>query len=279
MKVAVLSGKGGTGKTFVSVNLAAVAGRAVYVDCDVEEPNGNLFLPPESTAVEPVETLLPSIDAVRCTACRACVDFCRFGALAYAGGTVRVLPSICHSCGGCALVCPAGAVNETVRAVGRVERGRHGMVSVVTGVLNPGEASGIPVIRAALRYAAKPEAVTVIDCPPGSACAVMECIAVADCCLLVTEPTAFGLHNLRMVAELAALLGKPRGIIENRARSSYTPLNDYARASGIPILARIPYSEQIAQGNAEGKLACEHSAISRRQFNRLLRLLETGACV
>ena len=193
MKIACLSGKGGAGKTLAAVNLAAAAGSAVYIDCDVEEPNGRLFFKPEQVKTETVSALLPEFDANKCTGCRKCVQFCRFHALMYIREKPMVFPEVCHSCGGCMLVCPEGAVTETPKPVGVLETGSHNNVRVVTGILNPGEASGVPVIRQALKRA---WGLTVIDCPPGSACPVMESAADAGCCLLVAEPTAFGFHNL-----------------------------------------------------------------------------------
>ncbi len=198
MKIACLSGKGGAGKTLVAVNLAAAAGRGTYIDCDVEEPNGRLFLKPRDIQEQAVCALLPAFDADACTGCRACVDFCRFHALMYLRQAPVVFPEVCHSCGGCALVCPAGAVSEVPKPVGKLEIGTSGDLRVVTGVLNPGEASGVPVIREALRQA---QGLTVIDCPPGSACSVMESIMDVDYCLQVAEPTAFGFHNFRMVCQ------------------------------------------------------------------------------
>ena len=171
MKIACLSGKGGAGKTFAAVNLAAAAGECCYVDCDVEEPNGRLFLKPEGLEAFSVSTLLPDFDASLCTGCKKCVGFCRFHALVYIKDKPMVFSELCHSCGGCALVCPAGAVREKPRPVGILEKGRHGDITVITGVLNPGEASGTPLIRRAIKEAA---GLSILDCPPGSACPVME---------------------------------------------------------------------------------------------------------
>ncbi|MBN1778403.1 MAG: ATP-binding protein [Clostridiales bacterium] len=271
MRIAVLSGKGGTGKTFVSVNLAAVARDTAYIDCDAEEPNGHLFFKPEQVHSETVYTMLPAFDAQKCDGCRKCVDFCRFNALAFVQGKPRVFPEICHACGGCSLVCPQGAVTEEKRAIGTVSQGMSGGIPVVTAILNPGEASAVPAIKAALRAT---DADAVIDSPPGSGCPVAEAVSGADYCLLVAEPTAFGLHNLRMVHELVTLLNKPFGIIVNKADGVYPPLEKFCADRRAPILAHILYSRKLAEISADGELAVRHSAELRRVF---LGLWETVA--
>lgn len=260
MKIAVLSGKGGTGKTFVSVNLAATAEQATYLDCDVEEPNGRLFLKPQSTKKQAVTIRVPSFDAGTCSGCRKCVDFCRFNALVYVREKPMVFAEVCHSCGGCTLVCPTGAVTETEKTVGAVETGFSDQIHVVTGVMNLGEVSGIPIIKAVLAHAAPAEGLTIIDCPPGSACPVMESVQDADYCVLVTEQTAFGLHNLEMVYELVTLLGKPCGIVVNKADGEYPPLDQFFAVHSIPVLCRIPYHEHLASLGADAQIGvlCDH---------------------
>ncbi|MEA4964645.1 MAG: ATP-binding protein [Oscillospiraceae bacterium] len=270
MKVAILSGKGGTGKTFVAVNLAATAKDAVYVDCDVEEPNGRLFLTPTHTRETPVCKLIPEFDAAKCTGCRKCVEFCRYNALVLVRETPMVFSEVCHSCGGCALLCPENAVSEKPHPVGLVEEGRSGSVRVVTGVMNPGEASAVPVIQAALRAGAGTDKLTVIDCPPGSGCPVMESVMDADFCILAAEPTAFGFHNFKMVHRLAELLGKPCGVIINKTDAPYAPLEEYCAARGLPVLLRIPYSERLAALGAAGKIAVEYDAALAASFRGLL---------
>ena len=274
MKIAVLSGKGGTGKTFVSVNLAVAAQSATYIDCDVEEPNGNLFLKPNNVTVTTVHTLLPDFDADKCNGCRKCVDFCHFNALAFIKGRPKVFAEICHSCGGCMIVCPAGAVTEHKHPVGRTEHGTHGKQTVVTGILNLGEASAVPVIRAALADGLTGEGHTIIDCPPGSGCPVSESVSASDYCVLVAEPTAFGLHNLQMVVEMVRLLKKPCGIVINKMEDPYEPLEDFYRQSGIPVLCRIPYSETLAKLNADAHIAYEHDESTRVLFDTLLKRIE-----
>ena len=276
MKIAVLSGKGGAGKTFVSVNLSAVAQNAVYVDCDVEEPNGRLYWKPAMEKETPVRVLIPEFDVQRCSGCRKCVDFCRFHALAFVREKPMVFSEVCHSCGGCVMVCPENSVWEKPRPVGMVEEGARGGVRVVTGVLNPSEVSAVPVIKAALRTGGESD-LTVIDCPPGSGCPVMESVIGADCCLLVAEPTAFGFHNFKMVHRLALLLGKPCGVVINKADAPYAPLEEYCEKQGLPILLQIPYSERLAALGAAGEIASEQDPDLAESFCRLLAAVRKGA--
>ena len=251
MKIACLSGKGGAGKTLAAVNLATAARNAVYIDRDVEEPNGHLFLKPDRTEEVTASALLPDFDPGRCTGCKKCVEFCRFHALMYIREKPMVFSEVCHSCGGCSLVCPENAVTEREKPVGRLQIGMAGDVKTVTGILNPGEASGIPVIREALKQA---EGLTIIDGPPGSACSVMESVMDADFCILVAEPTAFGFHNFQMVYELVTLLGRKCGVIINKEETPYEPLEDFCREHDLKILCRIPYSPRIGAMAAAGEL-------------------------
>ena len=266
MKIACLSGKGGAGKTMVAVNLAAAAGRATYIDCDVEEPNGRIFLKPEQVEEQVVSSLLPEFDAEKCNGCKKCVAFCRFHALMYVKDRPMVFSEVCHSCGGCMMFCPEGAVTEKPKPIGKLEIGKHQELRVVTGILNVGEASGVPVISAALQEA---EGVTIIDCPPGSACSVMESVMDADYCVLVAEPTAFGFHNFKMVYELVTLLGKKCGVVMNKLDMPYAPLEDFCKEEQVPVLARIPYDPEIAALAADGQLVFEKQEKARKIFTEL----------
>ncbi|MEG2124717.1 MAG: 4Fe-4S binding protein [Hydrogenoanaerobacterium sp.] len=277
MRVAVLSGKGGTGKTFVAVNLAAAAGKAVYIDCDVEEPNGRLFFKPQSTVTKTVTTLIPQFDTTKCNACRECVNFCRFNALVFVKDKPMLFADVCHSCGGCVRLCKTSAITEKEKPVGVVECGESGLVYVVTGIMNLGEASGIPVIKAALSQCAASEALTVIDCPPGSACPVMESVMNADYCIIVAEPTAFGLHNFKMVYELVGLLKKPCGVVINKADEEYAPLNAFCAEENINVLCTVPYSRELAAMGAKAEIAVEHDSQFKDIFCKLLYDVKKGA--
>ncbi len=270
MKIAVLSGKGGAGKTFVSTNLAAVANQSVYVDCDVEEPNGRLFFKPEDVTKTNVYTYLPVFDEKKCTGCRKCVDFCKFNALVFIKDKPLLFPEVCHSCGGCSLVCKENAIEEKEKAIGIIEQGYHRHTKVITGVLNLGEASGVAVIAQALKSVENASELIIIDCPPGSACSVIESIEGADYCIFVVEPTAFGFHNFCMVYELVTLLQKPCGIIINKMDSTYQPLENFCVQHNVPILLRIPFSQKLAQMCSEGKLASEEDEKTAQMFRHLL---------
>jgi MinD superfamily P-loop ATPase len=269
--IAVLSGKGGTGKTLVSVNLAAVSSEAVYVDCDVEEPNGSLFLKPEVHSSETVAVRIPEIVADRCTGCRQCVDFCAFNALAFVNSSPILFDEVCHACGGCALLCPAGAIGEKAKSVGEVFSGRAGNVTVHSGSLKIGEASGIPIIKQLMKKISGEEGRPIfVDCPPGSSCTTLESIQSADFCLLVAEPTVFGAHNLAMVFELAGLFGKPCGVVLNKCLEGEDPAETFCRKNGLPILGRIPFDHELGMLNSEGKVAARESDRFRMLFADLL---------
>lgn len=276
MIIAVLSGKGGTGKTFVAVNLSASAKDAVYLDCDVEEPNGRLFLKPEQVTSSPVTVLLPTFDGDKCTGCRKCMEFCRFNALVFVKNKPMVYPEVCHSCGGCALICPEHAVAEIPRQVGAVEEGISGSVRVVTGILNTGEVSAVPVVKAVLEKGVPDSGLAIVDCPPGSGCSVMESVSHADYCLLVAEPTAFGLYNFKMVHRLVRLLHKPCGVIINKANGEYCPLEHFCTKTDTPVLLRIPYSADLAARTAAGEVAVRQDEPMARIFHGLLGKIGEG---
>ncbi len=272
MKIAVLSGKGGTGKTFTSVNLAVCAEKALYLDCDVEEPNGYLFLKPEKEETEKVYSMLPAFDKEKCSSCRKCVDFCRFNALAFIREKPVVFPEVCHSCGGCQIVCPEGAVSEKGKEIGEVTIGQYKDVTTVSGKLKIGEASGVPVIEKVLSKISeiKPDIPVIIDCPPGSACSVMESITLADYCIIVAEPTIFGLHNFQMVYELVQVLQKPFGVIINKAEDKDTLLDTFCHTNNISVLCHIPYTKETASNGAKAKIASETEENLKLLFTELL---------
>lgn len=274
-KVAVLSGKGGTGKTFLSVNLASLASPSTYIDCDAEEPNGHLFFKPLWERVQKVTVPLPRVDPSLCDGCRACVEFCAFHALAWAKDKLLLFEELCHGCGGCLMVCPNVALSETRRSVGEVKEGTSQGVRVLSGFLNPGEASGVPIIKALLsRIDGSGESAVFIDCPPGSSCMVSESIRDADYCLLVAEPTRFGAHNLKMVHELVRLFNKPCGAVLNKCLPGEDPSRDYCRRHGIPVLAAIPFDEGLGFLNSNAEIAVREDERYRILFKDLLEQIK-----
>ena len=274
MNIAVLSGKGGTGKTLLSVNMAATSKSATYIDCDVEEPNGYLFFKPEAIVEENVSVKIPEVDKELCSGCRKCVDFCKFNALAFIKKAPIVFGDICHSCGGCSLLCPENAITEKDKVIGKIEKGKSQGIDVYTGILNTGEVSGVPIIEKLLEEnrATDNEKLSIIDCPPGSACIVMESIKDADFFFFFAEPTAFGVHNLEMVYELVSLFGKPFGVVLNKCLDGENPSEEFCKEKGIKILGRVPFEKELGELNSNAKIAARES----ERYNKLFKnILET----
>lgn len=270
MKIAVLSGKGGTGKTLVSVNLAAVSDEAVYVDCDVEEPNGHLFFKPEHIQTEKISAKIPYVDQTRCNGCGDCVTFCQFNALAYVNNKWMLFEKICHSCGGCTLICPQKALAEKDKIIGEVQIGISNAVKVVSGFLNTGEVSGIPIIKRELIEIEDDKKITFIDCPPGSACIVMESIKTADYCVLVAEPTIFGRHNLNMVYELVRLFKKPFGVVLNKYMEGDNPSEAFCIEKNIKVLGNIPFDSELGMINSNALIVVNEDSKYRDVFSNIL---------
>lgn len=272
MTIAVLSGKGGTGKTLVSVNLAAVAKKSTYIDCDVEEPNGHLFFKPKQIQEEQILVKIPKVNNELCNGCRKCVDFCKFNALAYIKNKLIVFEDLCHSCGGCILVCPVRALKEKKKSIGKIQKGTKGEVMILTGILNTGEISGVPIIENLLvennLHANK---FTFIDCPPGSACVVMESIKDADYCILVAEPTLFGVHNLNMVYELVNLFNKPFGVVINKCLKKDNLVGKFCFKKNIKILAQIPFDTNLGILNSNGEIVVNKDKKYHDMFSSLLQ--------
>lgn len=257
MIIAIGSGKGGTGKTTVSTAFAmALARKGIpvrFLDCDVEEPNANIFLKAAIGESRPVEVMAPAIDEARCTHCGKCAEFCRFKALVVYPDKVLVFPEMCHSCNGCIIVCPVDAVSETKRELGRIEIGDAPNIGFADGRLNIGEARATPIIST-LQSLIDPGITTILDAPPGTSCPFVETVKRSDVCVLVTEPTPFGLNDLKLAVEVTETLGIPRGIIINRCDIGDDRVDRYCSEEGIDVLMRIPNDRAIAEACSNGEL-------------------------
>lgn len=255
MKIAVLSGKGGTGKTFCAVNLAASQEHSTYVDCDVEEPNGHLFLKPESLVTTDVNVLYPMVDTEKCDGCRQCADFCKFNAIAVIQNKIKIFGDVCHSCGGCALVCPQNAITDIPKKIGTVIQGNARTNTVITGTLEIGEETGVPIIKNIESMLTSMDGLIFVDCAPGTSCAAVESVQNADFCLLVAEPTIFGAHNLDMIYNLVKMLQKPCGVVLNKSIGDYNPSLDYCMENNIPIMGEIKFDKELGKLNSEALVA------------------------
>jgi MinD superfamily P-loop ATPase len=274
IRVAVASGKGGTGKTTVATNLvvhAAGSGvRAVYADCDVEEPNGHLFLRPVVEKIRPFALEIPSVVKERCTGCGRCGEVCAYSAIVVINKKVLTFPELCHSCGGCWLACPEDAIEQGAREIGVVETGRAlGAVGFVQGRLRIGEAMAPPLIKAVKRQAPAGD-LQVFDAPPGTACPVIQTVRDADYVLLVTEPTPFGLNDLRLAVEMLRELGRPFGVVINRADVGDDGVTRYCAEESIEILQAIPDDRKVAEAYARGEMAVQALPEYREVFQGLL---------
>lgn len=246
MIITVASGKGGTGKTTVAVNMALSLENVQLLDCDVEEPNSHILLQPTITETKPVYTKVPVISEELCVYCGKCSKFCAYNALFVSPKTVMVFPELCHSCGGCMLVCPKNAITEKERQIGVIKKGEAKGVEIVYGELNVGEAMDVPLIRA-VKNEVKNDKTVIIDAPPGTACSLVASVHKTDYCILVTEPTPFGLHDLQITVQVLKNLRVPMGVIINRAGLGDRKVYEYCKKENIPLLLEIPFSKKIAE--------------------------------
>ena len=252
MIVAVASGKGGTGKTTLALSLALAAGRPVHLlDCDVEEPNCHLFLAGEARFRGEVTLPIPAVDLDACTACGECGDVCQFGGIIVLPSGAHVFPTLCHGCGACVRLCPAGALRETPRRIGELSEAQVGAVTLVTGRLDVGQTLAPPVVRA-VRARGDGAALQIIDAPPGTSCPVVAAVRGADVVVLVTEPTPFGLNDLELAVAMVRRLGLPFGVVVNRAGAGDARVQQYCASAGIPVLLEIAQDRRIAEAYARG---------------------------
>lgn len=252
MKIAVLSGKGGTGKTTVSSNLSISLKNSVILDCDVEEPNSHIFLKPDITDTVSIKKEYPEVDSEKCNLCGKCGDFCNFNAIIPTKKNVLVFPETCHSCGGCKLVCPTNAITYQKREIGKTYTGKTIYGNTLSyGELNLGEMSGIGIIESLFENAANEELV-IVDAPPGTACSTVAAVENVDYAIIVTEPTPFGVSDMKMVVEMLREMKIPFGIVINKAGLGDDEIYEYTKEEEIEILMEIPFNKEIAKWYSEG---------------------------
>jgi len=251
MIVSVASGKGGTGKTSVAVNLALSVGNVQLLDCDVEEPNAYLLLHPEMTKKEAVYTLIPKVDRTLCNTCGECTKFCQFNAIFVASENILVFPDLCSSCGGCAMICPKKAITWEKHKIGTLNFGVTDGVAIVYGELKVGKPMAVPVIKA-VKKQIKEGGNVILDSPPGTSCPFVETVSGSDFCILVTEPTPFGLHDLKIAVEVLRKVNIPFGVVVNRADMGDKKVYEYCGKESIRILLEIPYERRIAELYSKG---------------------------
>jgi MinD superfamily P-loop ATPase len=273
MIISVASGKGGTGKTLVATSLALSLSdnyKVQLLDCDVEEPNANILLRLAINQSYPVHIPIPKVDETKCTYCGKCAEVCAYNAIAVFKNKVLVFPELCHGCGACSYLCPESAISEEGREMGVVERGDSGNLELIQGRLNVGEAMAPPVIREVKKYI-DPANIVIIDVPPGTSCPVVEAVKGSDFCLLVTEPTPFGLNDLALAVEVVRELGIPCGVVINRVGVGNQEVEQYCQREGIPILLRIPLDRKIALLYSKGIPLVEGMPRWREEFLRLFQ--------
>ena len=274
MIVSVASGKGGTGKTTVSTNLAlSLESKIQFLDCDVEEPNAHLFLKPAIEEIKKIATPVPEVDEKKCTLCGKCGEICQFKAIVVIGKTVLPFHELCHSCGGCVKVCPEKAITEIDRELGVIERGHRNGLEFVHGKLRVGEAMSPPLIKEVRSYT-RPDKMTIIDAPPGTSCPVIASMNGADFVLLVTEPTPFGLNDLKLAVGAVKVLGIPCGMVINRSDLGDDQVKTYAAQEDLPVLMEIPFDRRIAEAYSRGEMLVEVMPEWKERLKALFRRIK-----
>jgi MinD superfamily P-loop ATPase len=277
MIISIASGKGGTGKTTIATSLVTVLGsKAQLLDCDVEEPNCHILMKPVLETCESITVPVPIVDMDKCTLCGKCGEVCRFSAIVVIGEQVLTFPEMCHGCGGCSLLCPERAISEGSRELGVRETGFAGPVEFVQGRLRIGEAMSPPLIRA-VKEKINPKKIAILDAPPGASCPVITTVIGSDFIILVTEPTPFGLHDLRIAIGAISNLAIPLGVILNRSDVGDEEVQKFCSQRAIPLLAEIPHDFQIAEGYAKGDLlvvsAPQYTEVFLELFERIRELM------
>jgi MinD superfamily P-loop ATPase len=278
IRIAVASGKGGTGKTTVATSLSVQLARKYSVhllDCDVEAPNAALFLKPLIEVEEDVTVPIPVVNRLMCGACGECSSFCQFHALASTGNGVIVFPELCRGCGGCVLVCPNGAISEKPRSIGRISEGWAGEIRVTQGMLNTGEIATVRLIHAVRRKESAAE-VVIVDSPPGTSCPVVAAVENADWVLLVTEPTPFGLNDLSLAVDMTRPLGLRMAVVINRDEAGDDRIDRFCASAGIPVIGRIADDRRVAEAYSRGVLPLSSLPSFRGEIEAIASHLTAG---
>jgi MinD superfamily P-loop ATPase len=257
LRISVASGKGGTGKTIIACGLAAVINNSVYIDCDVEEPNGHILLKPLIHKEEPVFKLIPDINYETCSFCNKCIEVCEFNALHNLKSEIYLYAELCHSCGACYYFCPEKAIIERPVLNGIIRSGKFSKDKLFyDAYLTVGESSAAPLIRK-VKSAFDGDRPLIIDSPPGTSCSMQEAVKDSDFCILVTEPTPFGFNDLKLSLEVLRQLNVPFGIVINKYDNNYSRLNEYIRFNMQTLLMNIPFRMDIAGSYSKGELTTE----------------------
>ncbi|MHC1745969.1 MAG: 4Fe-4S binding protein [Negativicutes bacterium] len=268
MIISIASGKGGTGKTTVALLLAATRQNITLVDCDVEEPNCHLFLQPKwQDSGREISVMIPHVHQDLCNGCGACSAVCLFNAIAIAGKSALLFDELCHSCGGCLLACQQGAISEVEKPIGVVNTGVASTLSdvrLLTGTLNIGTPSAVPLIKIMKKEVAGLSGTALLDCPPGTSCSMVTAIKDSDYCLLVTEPNSFGRHDLELAMNITSLLKISTGVVINKSDGDLADesIQSLCDSRNIPVLAKIPHSVSFAQQYASGIIPDEFRPVA-----------------
>ncbi len=279
IKIACASGKGGTGKTTISTNLAHIMStreKVKYLDCDVEDPNGHLFLRPSIKGSETVSIKVPKIDKDTCTRCGKCSDFCHFNAIANLGKTMLIFDELCHGCGGCAILCPEKAITEVDAPIGTVEYGKARNMDFVTGRLDVGQPMSPPLIRSVIAHSSD-DTINILDAPPGTACPATATVREADVALLVAEPTPFGFNDLKLAVDLLNDMDVPFGVFINRSDMGDDCVEAYCTSKNIPVWGSLPHDLTIAKAYSEGALLTEATNKYNEVFDTLAKKVMEAA--
>ncbi|MBX3007322.1 MAG: ATP-binding protein [Melioribacteraceae bacterium] len=272
MIISIASGKGGTGKTTIATSLAFVNHGSVYIDCDVEEPNGHILLHPQFHKEAPSTKSLPRIDYSKCNTCGKCAQVCEFHALINLGSEILLIDELCHACGTCEYLCPEKAISEVKKKIGVVREGFSAWnnIKFYDGVLNVGEASASPVIKD-VKKNIQPDKLNIIDSPPGTSCSMVEAVKDSDFCILVTESSPFGLHDLNLAIEVLQVLKIPYGVVINKYEKSYTDLENYLNEQRINILMKIPFDKGIAVDYSNGEMPSIFLTKMNEEFKNIVK--------